>query len=828
VSEQAGQVTLTIDGTEVSVPKGTLIIRAAEQIGIMIPRFCDHPLLKPVAACRQCLVEVAAPAGPDGELRPFPKPQPACAVAVSPGMVVSTQQTSEVAAKAQEAVMELVLLNHPLDCPVCDKGGECPLQNQAFTAGRPVSRFVETKNTFPKPLALTPQILLDRERCVLCQRCTRFAAQIPGDPFIALQKRGSHQQIGRFDPAVLGTTPQPADPDLEAAATLGMAVNGEPFAGNYAGNVIQICPVGAMTSKGYQFRSRPFDLVSVDSVAEHDASGAAIRVDYRRGVVLRRLSGNDPAVNQEWITDKDRFGFKWQTLDRLNSPLARQDGQLVPIAWPEAVAKVGQIIEQSESFGVLPGGRLTLEDAFAYGVFARKVLQTDNVDFRARPHSEEEAQFLAKVVAGSGLGVTFEALGAAPAVLLVGFEAEDEGGVVFLRLREAADRGQKVYSIAPLASRGLKRLGGQLIGAAPGLEAEVLDSLAQESEGLAGEAAAALDGGVIVVGERLASSPGAYGAALAAADRLGAKLVWIPRRAGERAAIEAGLLPGLSLGGLSPAALAADATLKLYGSAEPLAKGKDLTGILQAAAAGQIDTLVVGGLELSDLPDPALAKRAFEAATVVALQVQGTEMAEYADVILPVAPTHEKAGTFINWEGRLRPFGQVLVSAVPSDAKVLQRLADQVGVITQIGPVATVHQVMALLPAAIDRPTLDRPANHQAPALSAGQAVLSTWHWLVDDAAGLAGEDQVAVSAPEPVARLSAATAAAVGINQGQSLRVASQFGGITLPVKITDMVDHVVHLPTKSPGSHVNQALAVTSGAVVQLGLGRAKEVER
>ncbi|MDR3107604.1 MAG: (2Fe-2S)-binding protein, partial [Bifidobacteriaceae bacterium] len=170
-------VTCTIDGIEVQVPKNTLIIRAAEQAGVMIPRFCDHPLLTPVAACRQCLVDVASPAGPEGKLRAFPKPQPACAITVSEGMVVGTQLSSPAAKEAQEQVAELILINHPLDCPICDKGGECPLQNQAMTTGRAVSRFTDQKNTFPKPLALTPQILLDRERCVLCQRCTRFAAQ---------------------------------------------------------------------------------------------------------------------------------------------------------------------------------------------------------------------------------------------------------------------------------------------------------------------------------------------------------------------------------------------------------------------------------------------------------------------------------------------------------------------------------------------------------------------------------------------------------------------------------------------------------------------------
>lgn len=239
-------VTLTIDDVEVSVPKGTLVIRAAELIGTEIPRFCDHPLLEPVGACRQCLVDI-----PDaGNGRGFPKPQASCTIAVAAGMVVRTQDTSEVAAKAQRGTMEFLLINHPLDCPVCDKGGECPLQNQAMSHGRGDSRFVETKRTFPKPIEVSRQVLLDRERCVLCARCTRFSEQIAGDPFIALVERGAQQQIGTAD--------------------------GQPFHSYFSGNTIQICPVGALTSADYRFRSRPFDLVSTPAVAEHDACGAAV------------------------------------------------------------------------------------------------------------------------------------------------------------------------------------------------------------------------------------------------------------------------------------------------------------------------------------------------------------------------------------------------------------------------------------------------------------------------------------------------------------------------------------------------------------------------
>lgn len=344
------EVTFTIDDVEVTVPKGTLVIRAAEQIGIAIPRFCDHPLLEPVGACRQCLVEVAVP-DREGNVRPMPKPQASCTTEATPGMVVRTQRTSAVADKAQHGILEFLLINHPLDCPTCDKGGECPLQNQALSNGYGTSRFRDVKRTFPKPIAISTEILLDRDRCVLCQRCTRFSSEIAGDPFIDLQGRGGGtpgyevhgphaQQIGRFDPGVLdwadaeptrvyrgvqpdGTPISAATgvPEQDVAGPVGAATidtSGRPFASYFSGNTIQICPVGALTNAAYRFRARPFDLVSTPGVAEHDSNGAAIRVDHRRGVVLRRLSGNDPAVNEEWISDKDRFAFAWQGLpDRL-------------------------------------------------------------------------------------------------------------------------------------------------------------------------------------------------------------------------------------------------------------------------------------------------------------------------------------------------------------------------------------------------------------------------------------------------------------------------------------------------------------------------------
>ncbi|MEN9698169.1 MAG: hypothetical protein RL448_124, partial [Actinomycetota bacterium] len=312
-TEVVDQITVVIDGFEVTVPKGTLVIRAAEKLGIQIPRFCDHPLLDPVGACRQCLVDIEI----NG--RAFPKPQASCTIPVEPGMIVKTQLTSPVAEKAQRGVMELLLNNHPLDCPVCDKGGECPLQNQAMSNGQAQTRFDGmVKRTFEKPINISSQVLLDRERCVLCARCTRFADQIAGDRFITLNHRGALQQVGIYEK--------------------------EPFESYFSGNTVQICPVGALTGATYRFRARPFDLVSTPSACEHCASGCDMRTDVRRGKTLRRLAGDDATVNNEWNCDKGRWAFKYQTAtDRITNPLIRNAaGQLVAASWPEALAAAAE------------------------------------------------------------------------------------------------------------------------------------------------------------------------------------------------------------------------------------------------------------------------------------------------------------------------------------------------------------------------------------------------------------------------------------------------------------------------------------------------------
>ncbi|MFI1211777.1 NADH-quinone oxidoreductase subunit G [Streptomyces sp. NPDC020802] len=799
-------VSLTVDGIEISVPKGTLVIRAAEQLGIEIPRFCDHPLLDPAGACRQCIVEV------EGQR----KPMASCTITCTDGMVVKTHLTSPVAEKAQKGVMELLLINHPLDCPVCDKGGECPLQNQAMSHGHSESRFEGKKRTYEKPVPISTQVLLDRERCVLCARCTRFSNQVAGDPMIELIERGALQQVGTGE--------------------------GDPFESYFSGNTIQICPVGALTSAAYRFRSRPFDLVSSPSVCEHCSGGCATRTDHRRGKVMRRLAADDPEVNEEWMCDKGRFGFRYaQQRDRLTTPLVRgESGALEPASWPEALeaAAQGLLAARSRS-GVLTGGRLTVEDSYAYSKFARVALDTNDIDFRARVHSGEEADFLAARVAGrgrdlDGTGVTYTALEKAPAVLLAGLESEEEAPGVFLRLRKAwRGHGQRTFALATHTTRGLEKAGGTLLSAAPGTETEWLDALASgaglEGEGAKAAEALRAEGAVIVVGERLASVAGGLTAAVRAASATGARLVWIPRRAGERGAIEAGAMPSLLPGG-RPATdpRARDEVIQAWRiAALPHRHGRDTGQIVEAAAAGELSALVVAGVEVADLPDPARARAALSAVGfLVSLELRPSEVTEHADVVFPVAAVAEKAGTFLNWEGRARLFeaalkpDQMTRRVAPTDARVLQMLADAMDVHLGLPDLRTARAELDRL-GAWDGPRATGPAQAAAvlPRPAAGEAVLAGHRLLLDRGRLQEGDEALAGTRHAAQARVSAATAAEAGVKDGDTLAVTGPAGVVELPLRITEMPDRVVWLPLNSAGGGVASDTGALPGALVRIG---------
>ncbi|MCW2529228.1 MAG: NADH-quinone oxidoreductase, chain [Pseudonocardiales bacterium] len=788
-------VSVTIDGIEISVPKGTLLIRAAEMIGIQIPRFCDHPLLDPAGACRQCLVEVTDM----GNGRGMPKPAASCTTTVMPGMVIKTQHTSPVADKAQQGVMELLLINHPLDCPVCDKGGECPLQNQAMSNGRAESRFVDIKRTFPKPIGVSAQVLLDRERCVLCQRCTRFSEQIAGDPFIDLLERGAKQQIGTS--------------------------TDQPFQSYFSGNTVQICPVGALTSASYRFRARPFDLMSTPSICEHCSSGCDQRSDWRRGKITRRLAGNEAAVNEEWNCDKGRWAFKYaEQADRILTPLVRDKaGALVEASWPEALERAATGLRQAlgeAGVGVLPGGRLTYEDAYAYAKFARVVLGTNDVDFRARPNSDEELGFLGAHIAGwvpADGAVTYADVEAAPVVLLAGFEPEEESPIVFLRLRKSTRLGlTKVYSIAALASNGLDKLDGTLLQTVPGNEAAVLAQLESVVLRDLGR-----DGALILVGERLAANPGALTAAAALAADTGARLVWVPRRAGDRGALDAGLLPNLLPGGRLVSDDASRAEVeRVWDASIPTSPGRPIDDQILAAAAGGLSALIVGGVDPDDLTDPAAARIALKrVGFLVSLELRHSAVTELADVVFPVAPTAEKDGSFLNWEGRFRPFTITLAgTGALSDGRVLHALADELDVPLGLPDARTTRAELARFTPTVTRINSSTVPVGTAKIADPGEAVLATWPELIGAGRMLDGEPNLAGTAKPARALLSSMTASEIGVRNGDPLQVSGPGGTIVAPAVITDMPDRVVWLPTNSIGSRVRVQLGAQAGDVVTL----------
>ena len=800
VEQREDLITLTIDDIEVSVPKGTLVIRAAELIGVEIPRFCDHPLLEPVGACRQCLVEV-----PDGGTgRPIPKPQASCTLEVAPGMKIKTQVTSPIADKAQHGNIEFLLINHPLDCPICDKGGECPLQNQALSHGYAESRFTDEKRTYPKPINISANVLLDRERCVLCARCTRFSEQIAGDPFIALIERGVLQQVGIYER--------------------------EPLESYFSGNTIQICPVGALTSAAYRFRSRPFDLMSTPSIAEHDACGSAIRVDHRRGVVMRRLAGDDPDVNEEWITDKDRFAHRYgDGDDRLTRPLVRDGGVLRPASWPEAIdVAVQGLKEAGSSVGVLTGGRLTMEDAYGYSKFARAVLGTNNIDFRARQHSSEEADFLAHAIAGTGHTVSFADLENASSVLLVCLEPEEEAGMIFLRLRKASQKRHLAsWTLAPYASNGVRKMGTRLISCAPGSEASLLDQLYPVSGDTNDQLAEIVldENAVILVGERAAGLSGTFSACHRLAERTGARLAWVPRRAGDRGAVEAGCLPNLLPGGrlVADAAARVDTQTTWGSESLPSLEGRDADEILIGAGDAELQALLVAGVDPNDFVDPGAVLEGLEAVGfLISLETRVSLVTERANVVFPVSLMHQRAGTFVNWEGRRRYFDVVIEPPNDmSDLRVLAALADALG--SDLGFRTAVEARAELDELGVWEGQPGEPHDYSAgePAEPNGTtAVLATWRMALDESRAMDGEPYLQATARAAEARISPGTAARAGISSVAV--ISNDRGAITLPAVVDpEIIDGVVWLPSRAPGLGIPQHLAATAGDLVTIGPG-------
>ncbi|MBV8304143.1 MAG: NADH-quinone oxidoreductase subunit NuoG, partial [Acidimicrobiia bacterium] len=616
-------VTVTVDGRAIEALPGEVVIAAAERAGIYIPRFCWHPRMKPVGMCRMCLVEIKGPRG-------FAL-QPACFVNVAEGMEVVT--TSEPVKKAQDGVLEFLLINHPLDCPVCDRGGECPLQDQTFAFGPGESRFVEEKRHFEKPIRISDLVLLDRERCIQCARCTRFADEIAGDPLINFVDRGDSVQVMTF-------------PD-------------QPFASYFSGNTVQICPVGALLASPYRFRARPWDLEQVESTCTACAVGCRIATQSSSNRLIRYLGIDSDPVNQGWLCDKGRFSYEASdTEGRLGAPLMRTggDGQLVHCGWGEALDRVSRELRNvvelhgPAAVAVLGGARLTNEDAYAWAKLAKGVIGTDSVDCQLGDGLPAE------LVLGLPRATIDEAC-AASTVVLLGADLKEDLPVLYLRLRQAAVEGTtRVLEVTPQPT-GMTRYATATVPYSPGDAAAVVRSLVDGS----GPAELLRDGPVVVVVGRASlaeSDQWLSEAARVLAGLPGVKFLPALRRGNVLGALDMGMAPGVL-----PGRVALEAGRQWFSDAWsrlPEERGLDATAILSAAAEGRIQALVLLGADpLADFPDRALARRALAGAGfVVAVDLFLTESSRQADVVLAAAGPGEKSGTTTNIEGRVSVLNQ--------------------------------------------------------------------------------------------------------------------------------------------------------------------------
>ncbi len=655
-------VNVTVDGTTIEAAKGELVIEAAERNGVYIPRFCYHSRMEPVGMCRMCLVEIDTGRGPTL--------QPSCMIECTDGMTVSTD--SDVTKKAQEGVLEFLLVNHPLDCPVCDKGGECPLQDQTMSYGPGESRFVEEKRHFEKPIPVSDLVLLDRERCILCDRCTRFAKDVAGDPLIHFMGRGSQTEVNTF-------------PD-------------DPFASYFSGNTVQICPVGALTATPYRFKARPWDLEQVESTCTSCSVGCRVVVQSSRNRVLRYQGVDNDAVNWGWLCDKGRFDFEAvNSEDRLGSPLVRDEGLLLkPAAWNDALRRAANAIRQGldrsgpEGFAVVGGARLTNEDQYSWVKLTKGLIGSDNIDAQLGDGLPAEA------VLGLPRATIDDACRPGGRVLVLGPDVKEELPVLFLRLRHAVlNDGVKLVEMSSTRTGLTDRLAAASLRYRPGHALPVVRALLagdadDDVGGVAPEAiraAAALLGEgpltVIVGRANLAESGRSIAAAASAIHHTRADVRFLSalRRANVHGALELGLSPGLL-----PGRVTLDGGRDWFAErwpAVPAAKGLDTAGILRAAADGKVDTLVLLGADpLADFPDRDLAERGLAGArTVIALDQFLTESVKQADVVLPVAGFAEVDGTTTNLEGRVSMLAQKVTGpgTAESDWMVAADLADRLG-----------------------------------------------------------------------------------------------------------------------------------------------------
>jgi NADH-quinone oxidoreductase subunit G len=758
-------VSLTINGKVVSAKKGDLVIAAADEANQFIPRFCYHPRMTPVGMCRQCLVEVEGPRGPMMVV--------SCMTPVAEGQVVRTE--TEGVKKAQEGVLELLLANHPLDCPVCDKGGECPLQDQAFSHGPGESRYVEEKRHYEKPIPISDNVFLDRERCILCDRCTRFADEVAGDALISFTSRGNNTQVNTF-------------PD-------------EPFSSYFSGNTVQICPVGALTAKPYRFKARPWDLDQEESTCTTCSVGCRTVVQSSRDELVRYQGLDIDPVNWGWLCDKGRFNFESVNSDaRITTPLVKDaSGTFVAASWSSAVDEASRMLRTAlavspQSVGIIGGARGTNEDAFAWAQFA-DALGIIQRDAQLADGLPPEIFSLPQA--------TIDEVGSAKTIILLTPDLKEELPVLFLRVRDAAQK--RTSRVIEFTSRptGLTQNAWKSIQVEPGKIAHAVSTLDQTIIEQLGSGSVAVVVGRMNLAESADSVVHALGEIMHLAPH--AKVLPALRRGNVRGAITAGLTPQ-------------------QGAA-------DTTHILELAAAGKIECLVLLGSDpLSDVPDADLARRGINGArTIISIDTFMTQSTTQANIVLPAAAYGEKVGTTTNMEGRISNVAQKITPAGTSrpDWMIAVELATEAGIDLGFESYSDVHNKMVSSVAAFAPASDSRAVRHdgvmmQHPTpVTLARAPFTTpdrnsydyrvvmFRKLYDAAIGTATSPSLAHLAPGCGITIHPLDRARLGVEVGGNVKVTSPRATVLLPIfESDDVVKGTAQIAFNQPGADARELI--------------------
>jgi NADH-quinone oxidoreductase subunit G len=762
-------VSVTIDGRAHEAQPGQLVIDACQDAGSYVPHFCYHPRMTPVGMCRQCLVEVD---GPRGKMMVV-----SCMTPVAEGQAVTTN--SDTVKRAQEGVLELLLANHPLDCPVCDKGGECPLQDQAFSHGPGESRFVEEKRHYEKPIPISELVYLDRERCILCDRCTRFADEVAGDPLISFTSRGNNTQVMTF-------------PD-------------EPFSSYFSGNTVQICPVGALTATPYRFKARPWDLEQVESTCTTCSVGCRVVVQSSRDEIVRYQGVDVESVNWGWLCDKGRFNFEaLRSDDRITAPLVRDGDELVATNWATALERAGRLLRTTLSdqtkganaIGIIGGARGTNEDAYMWSRLADAVGIT-NRDAQLGDGLPNEVFALPQA--------TIADAATSPTIILLAPDLKEEAPVLYLRLRDAAQKRRSRIIEVTTRATGLTPYAWQSVTCESGDQSRAVRDLM----GNPAVAEQLRRGAVTVVVGRTNLAESAefvlHGLAEVFAAAPDARVLPVVRRANVRGAVLAGLAPR--------------------------GNGLDTVGMLEAAAAGRIECLVLLGADpLSDVPDADLVRRAFaRVGSVIAVDTHRTASVVRADVVLAAAAFGEKVGTTTNLEGRVSDVAQKVTATGMSrpDWMIAVELAAQLGVDLGVTTYADAHAALvagipAFAPAADARAvrhegvvvihpqpvTMSRSSRTPAQRLGFHHRLVVSRE-LYDGAVGTARSASLAPLVGETRALLNPADMVHVGVDAGGHVRLVGQRTSVSLPVHADVSVPRgTVWVPLHQNGPDVRELI--------------------